>query len=235
MRQSANTGGIGIGRDPNLCPLKWGSFDKTSLYNWHISGSLATTSKPGGQLFLSAGHNRELWAGRNSRRDTVASPSGYYPTPISPIGRIVLNPAWDEGAACPIIDSTTMQRFDYCTTADVMLGRYFSGIGFERKIATSDYEGHNGAAGHNHIRNYWGIKNVIPPEMVQSGVVGVHKSGQTSGTTTGILDLATMQQDILFCLEPWSLYKSTHVVGCQSPRKTIRLQNVVWVRTASLG
>jgi hypothetical protein len=110
------------------------------------------------------------------------------------VGKIVRNPRWDEGAACPMDPTNPGQHYDFCTDSDVALATYFPGIGFERKIGTSDYEGQNGNFGccDGHIHQWNAIQMKVEPEFVRMSGRAIYKSGATSGTTSGALDLPSV-------------------------------------------
>jgi hypothetical protein len=183
-------------------------------------GSIGFNVTAGGVSYLlSAGHVANLLGYANGATgDTVTqqSPLTYYPYTLNTVGIVAINPAWDENAACPVRDSTTMAHYDFCTTADVFVATYVSGVSPEKKIVAGN-EGQNGASGSQTINGYYGVKDVLPPDMVPQGI-GVHKSGRTTGTTTGALDLATTQVPVQLLWQgttKWILYQNvtrlTHI------------------------
>jgi hypothetical protein len=129
-----------------------------------------------------------------------------------------------------------MQHFDYCTTADAMLVSYLPGITYTRGVGTSTYEGLNGAAGNQNVRGIYAIAEVLEPEMVRSGFIGVHKSGSGSGTTTGLLDLPLTDFDFDYCFDPWDRNEENTNLGsppaCLTGLKHVRFSHQVRVNTA---
>jgi hypothetical protein len=141
----------------------------------------------GANYFLTAGHCENGWRGVNGiTGDSVFQPTmSFPPAPSGFMGTIAINPAWKEGSACPIRPGTDT-HYDFCTTADVALGVNASGIGSERKVGVSDYEGDNGYPGTDHIHNWYSITRVLPPEYVDSVMRHQpYKSGGTTYTTAG--------------------------------------------------
>jgi hypothetical protein len=151
----------------------------------------------GVEYLMTAAHVANEWSGTNGAvGDTVIQPG--LEGGLSGIGIITVNPPWTQGAACPV-DSASGANYDYCTTADVALGTYVGGTSDERKIGTSDNEGQNGAVGccNGHVHNWYAIQGVLAPEFVKQQQdlgrsLGVHKSGSTTGTTTGVIGVPLM-------------------------------------------
>jgi hypothetical protein len=101
------------------------------------------------------------------------------------MGDIVNNPPWPSGGVCG--NDNFGNPVDYCTAADAALGRPAFGLrNPSRAVGTSVTEGHNGNPGSQNINNLWPITNVLEPEYAWSAPRGTHKSGQSTGTTTGI-------------------------------------------------
>ena len=147
----------------------------------------------GVEYLMTAAHVVNTWSGTNGALgDTVIQPA--FPGGLNGIGTITVNPAWNQGASCPERDTVAHIRYDYCTTADVALGSYSFNVTDERKIGTSDQEGQNGQPGccNGHIHGYYNVQGVLAPEFVRqqqdsAKSKGVHKSGSTTGTTTGVI------------------------------------------------
>jgi hypothetical protein len=140
-------------------------------------------SPSGADYFMTAAHCANTLGGINGETGDLA----YQVSRINggPVGSIVYNPPYDEGAACPF-DPATLRNFDFCTTADVALGSYFPGISYERKVGTSVTGGINGNVGSLDIRGFWPINGVLSPEYVDSVMHhDAAKSGRTTGTTSG--------------------------------------------------
>jgi hypothetical protein len=221
----------------NRTYLPW---DNTVAVWWNSEGSLGFNVKTVGgvQYMLTAGHLVNGFRGVNGGVGDTVLQKGHYDAPYSiyPVGKIVVNPGYGTGAACPVIDSTTMQHFDYCTNADAVLASYFGGISSTMGLGTSTYEGLHGAAGNLNVRGIWSIADVWTPEMVRSGFVGVHKSGSGTGTTTGLLDLPLTNFDALVCYDQWDRNEENTNTNptpyCQSGWKNMRLSHQVRVNTA---
>ncbi|HYN82380.1 MAG TPA: hypothetical protein VES88_12825 [Gemmatimonadaceae bacterium] len=163
--------------------------NQTAMPNWGAAGShgFNVRTSNGTNYFMTASHVAQNYRGINGLTgDTVFQYDRAWPG--TPIGVIELNPAWNTGASCPF-DSTTQTGADMCTEADVALGRFIGGVTGERKIGTSVYEGQNGQPGTQDINGYYPIQGVLSPEFVMTSTHGVHKSGQTTGTTTGEIDV----------------------------------------------
>lgn len=117
-----------------------------------------------------------------------------------PVGVVQINPPWDTN--CPINPVTGMP-YDFCTDADVAAVRLLPGVTSQRALGTSDYEGQNGAAGSAHIHGWYPIGSVVPPEFIlQNPIIGLHKSGYSTGTTTGIIDTPLASQAVFKCFGP---------------------------------
>ena len=227
-------GGIQIGI-MNRTYVPW---DSAAMTWWNAEGSIGydVHTAAGVHYMLTASHLANGFRGINGLVGDTVLQKGHFDAPynVFPAGKVAINHAWDTGAACPVIDSTTMQHFDYCTNADAILASYLPGITYTRGVGTSTYEGLNGAAGTQTIRNFWPIDAVWSPEMVRSGFVGVHKSGSGSGTTTGLLDLPLTQFDFLFCMDPWDRNEENTNPNayCLTGLKNVRFTNQVRVNTA---
>jgi hypothetical protein len=202
---------------PTRGGIQIGVFNRTR-YPWGNGGTFAFTGEgslgfnvrtPAGvEYFTTASHVVNEWSGTNGALgDTVIQP-GLSTTKgaLDGIGIITVNSAWDQGAACPVRDTLTGARYDYCTTADVAAGTYVGGTSDERKIGTSDTEGQNGAVGccNGHVHNWYPIQGVLAPEFVKqqqdSGKsLGVHKSGATTGTTTGVIGMPLTEVFATLC------------------------------------
>ncbi len=148
----------------------------------------------GVQYLMTASHVVTEWTGTNGALgDTVLQPGILSGAGLSGIGTMTINPPWNQGAACPERDTVAHIRFDYCTRADVALGSYINVLP-DREVGTSDYEGENGKAGccNGHIHTWTHVQGVLAPEFViiqqdSARSKGVHKSGSTTGTTTGVI------------------------------------------------
>jgi hypothetical protein len=117
------------------------------------------------------------------------------------IGTVTVNPAWSTTCQ-PAPDGTPV---NYCPVSDAMLMTYMAGIGHNREIGTSDYEGLNGGVGccNGHIHGYYPVGSVATPEWMQAnGSLGVHKSGFKTGTTTGPIDVASARLIAPYCDGP---------------------------------
>lgn len=224
-------GGIEIGV-MNRTAVPWDSVKYKRLSEGSIGYDVHTLA--GVHYILTASHLANLFRGINGVvGDTILQNSTmYHPFTIFPAAKISINPAWTTGAACPVRDSTTMQHFDYCTNADAMLASYLPGVNPTRGVGVSTTEGLHGTIGSQTIREAWGIDAVWAPEMVENGIVGVHKSGEASGTTTGVLDLPVTQFDSQICMDVVDRdYENLPPHGCFTP-KWIRWTNQVRVNTA---
>ena len=152
-----------------------GSFQAPGSLGYNVVSATGTT------YLLTAGHVANLLGYANGiTGDTITQQYPDWLNDVHAVATVTINPAWDTGANSPVRDSTTMVHYDFCTTADVLLATYMPGITAERKIVAGN-EGQNGASGLQTINGYYGIKNVLPPDMVPQNV-GVHKSGRSTGT-----------------------------------------------------
>lgn len=141
--------------------------------------------------FLTASH---LLAGQFGATGRTGDLCYQATVPNGVIGVVIVNPPWPIGAlgGCP--------GYDFCTDSDVLLASFTAGVSGERKIGTSQYEGNNGQVGSQHINNWYPVEGVVAPEFIQLNHNIVHKSGQTTGTTTGGIDLPCAQ---LPSFVPW--------------------------------
>lgn len=174
--------------------IKLSVLNRTAQPNFGEAGSVGynVITNNGTVYFLTAGHIPNVLRGSNGVvGDTVFQP-GWAPNFPPAVGTIVSNPAW--GAQCGGINPRTGRQYDFCIDADVALGSYINGNSGERKIGTSMYEGQNGAPSINdQINGFYPISGVATPEFINTGTLGVHKSGYQTGTTTGQLVLPDAQ------------------------------------------
>ena len=161
--------------------------------------------------------------------DTVFQPLN--PTRDSPLynvaGFVAVNEPWLTNCGQNPSDGSTI---DYCIDGDVMLILPYPGIFMERKLATSDYEGLNGNNGTMHINNWYPIQSVGTPEWISTQRYGVHKSGATTGTTTGAMLLPATQIIVRMC---WTLENCPS--GPSSGGMQIAYVNVIKVAHAGVG
>jgi hypothetical protein len=137
-----------------------------------------------GNYFMTASHCANSWRGQNGAvGDSIFQLNR---TLGGLLGLIVWNVYWTTGLDCPVSNVGTGEHYSFCTTADVALAQYIAGVGFERKVGTSQYGGTNGYPATNHINNRYPINSVLAPEYVDSIMHHqVHKSGGYTYTTTG--------------------------------------------------
>jgi hypothetical protein len=153
-----------------------------------------------GDYFMTAGHCATEFRGVNgivgdSVFQSARGETNTIPPLVGFIGVIWMNPAYDQGNACPVYtpDRINWVHYDYCTTADVALGAYVNGITGDRRVATSVTGGINGNPGSVTINNFYPITATLNPEYVDSVLHhGVAKSGGTTFTTSG-----TIRQDMV--------------------------------------
>ena len=121
--------------------------------------------------------------------DTIFQPwrAEFDPSLGGPTARVVINPPWQDMFCGP--NPSTGTNFDFCTSTDVALATFIGGATGERRVGISTYEGANGAAGTPEIQGWHTVQGVAIPEFVQVNCCGVHKSGFTTGTTTGEIDV----------------------------------------------
>lgn len=211
-----------VGAGPQLAIYNRTKVPWPSGWSVFTAGSIGfnVRTASGGTYFLTAGHVINSFTETNGAiLDTASQAYPKQRTPGSnvwtpkPIGRIWVNPAWTVGpSACDFAG------VDYCTTADVAMGIYFSGINPDLRIGTSMHEGLNGQPGSDEINGFYQITGAIPPELVKGTEIGVHKSGSRTGTTTGrILDEPVLSANIAVC---WGILVTDPPVptGCKSQR-----------------
>jgi hypothetical protein len=217
------------------CYQTW-DYDK-GVAVWHCPGLLLSLgynvrrAATGTDYFMTASHGENQFRGINGiTGDTIFQRIRITP-PGSPIGTIAVNVPWGEGAACPVKDRILLTHYDFCTTADVMLGTYFPGVAFERKIGISVTSGYSGdpsnPPGSQDIRNWYAINGIFSPEYVDDTLHhDAGKSGEASGTTSGEITtpMGSLPVDICF----------PDRAGC-TPNKTILLQNVTEVHAIGWG
>lgn len=187
----------------------------------------------GVHYLLTAAHLANTFRGVNGLvGDTILQKGHHdYPHGVYPIGVVAINPPWDTAAAA--CDSAGVIT-TFCSTADAMLVRYLPGVAYIRGVGVSTYEGLHGNPGSSQIREAWAIADVWPPEMVRTGIVGVHKSGATTGTTTGILDLPRTEFSYLICMDKWDAREENFYPPdqCNFGAKSFRISAAVKVNTA---
>lgn len=212
-------GGIGLAAgDVYSGGVHWAS---TGSHGFNVHASNGT------DYFMTASHLANTLHGTNGATgDTVFQP--VWDSFINnAIGVIVVSPAWLQNTACPQ-DSVSSSYPDYCTQADIALGTFVPGVSGERKIGTSTTEGQNGASGTQSINNWYSIAGVLSPEFVKdSSNKGVHKSGQTTGTTTGVINLPITQ---IVTQVPWPAVPTPPTVW-----KSLIFYNVARVAHAGWG
>lgn len=145
--------------------------------------------------------------------------------PNPPIATITVNPAWNEGSACPVY-LVTHTNYDFCTIADVALGTYFSGAQHVQEIGISTTGGVDGKVGSANINNDYAVWGVLSPEYVNDTL---HhdggKSGAVTGTTSGAITAEMWDVEADICMPEF--------VPCPTPKKTLLLQNVAEVHATS--
>lgn len=220
------TGGgieIAISNDTRV-PGIWHNGQYFIYYDVGSLGYNVQTSS-GVNYFLTASHIANMFSATNGvLGDTIFQPQvgarSYYP----PVGTITVNPAWNTGAACPI-NPQTRTNFDFCTTADAMLGTYLPGVSFARKVGTSVKGGINGSAGSSAVNGFYNVTGIFSPEYVDDTLhQGTNRSGRTTGTVSGEITTQMGFVDLNIC------WPSTNF--CPS-KKWLRLQNVTEVHAAS--
>lgn len=157
-------------------------------YGLYGSHGYNVRSATGANYFMIASHVVNGLRGINgSTGDTVFQPfrAELQPSFGGPIGVITVNPPW-QSSFCGTHPGTGMP-FDFCTASDVALGTFTGSATGERSVAISEYEGHNGASGTMEIGGFYAIRGAAPPELLMTNCCGIHKSGRTTGTTTGEL------------------------------------------------
>lgn len=109
------------------------------------------------------------------------------------VARVQVNPVWPS-TGCPVaLDGLPAE---YCPEADVLLAHPTAGVVFDRRVGTSDHEGHSGNSGSASISGWRNIAGIITPAAVFYGRNVVHKSGWITGTTTGEMVLARSQVEV---------------------------------------
>ncbi|HEX6575313.1 MAG TPA: hypothetical protein VF042_10120, partial [Gemmatimonadaceae bacterium] len=188
----------------------------TSYCYYYTSGSLGynVQTSDGTNYFLTASHIANvLYAGNGAVGDTVWQPfvgaRGLY----APIGTISVNPAWDTGTACKI-NPLTGTNYDFCTTADAMLGAYIAGTSFSRKIGTSVTGGINGNVGSSSINNFYSVTAVLSPEYVNDTLHhDGNKSGKSTGTTSGQITSPMWEVPVAICWPQSDFCVKDHWLG----------------------
>jgi hypothetical protein len=227
------TGGgieIGLGNDTRV-PGYW-AYDPWGYYRYYYiyaSGSLGYNVQTSslGNYFMTASHlANTFYAVNGALGDTVwQSVTGMTRT-TDRIGTITVNPPWGVGAACPI-NPETQTNYDFCTTADVMLGPYFSGVTYARKVGTSVTGGVNGNAGSQSVNGFYTINGVLSPEYTRDTLHhDANKSGKTTGTTSGAITTPMADLAVPIC---WPIS-----LGCVK-NKVLFLQNITEVHAAHGG
>jgi hypothetical protein len=161
------------------------------------SGYMVTTSSGTAYMLLTA-HQVITGSGINGvTGDTVLQPWQGIPA-----AKIAYDPLWETNCDQ---NPVTHAPYDYCDNADVAAAKLLPGVAYEKKLATSDYEGLNGApAPCCHIHGYYPIQSVVPPEFVwQNSTIGLHKSGYSTGTTTGTIDAPVASVGVFGCIGPF--------------------------------
>jgi hypothetical protein len=213
---------------------------KSGLWLPRYHGLLCTLgfnvhASSGADYFLTAGHCENTYRGVNGTTgDTIFQPSrsGSAGSLAGMVGTIVINPAWNEGVACPLHENRPPDppsHFDFCTIADVALGQYTSGITGEQKVGVSVTSGVNGNPGSYQINNWYPITGVLSPEYVDSTMHHqVHKSGAATFTTTGPF-VADMMDIAGSTCWPLNWYQ-----GCPTT-KSILFQNSTVIKASNSG
>lgn len=172
---------------PTRGGIQIGVFRGNSIYGGSGSHGFNIQTGNGTKYFMMASHVINVnYAVNGATGDTIYQPTkdSFYDNRI---GTVAVNPMWDTLSSCPL-DSASMSYPDFCTQSDVALGTFINGVTGERKIGTSTREGQNGDSGTPTINNWYPIAGVLSPEYVKNSILGTHKSGFATGTTTGIID-----------------------------------------------
>lgn len=224
---------IALGND-TYDPHFYSWSDKCACYVPQYTGSYCTLgfnvhNSFGGDYFLTAAHCENIWRGQNG----ISGDTVFQPTVASPdrsnlvVGQITLNLGWHENSECP--PNGLGGYWDFCTAADVALGRYTTTTG-SRTIATSQYGGINGYPGSNQINSFYPITRVLPPEYVDSVMRHqVAKDGFMTYTTSG-----PFVSDMMDIKEPNICWRSTYLTGCPE-HKSLYLWNQTLVQADVAG
>lgn len=208
-------------------PGVWGTDPKNHTpfyYTYATTCSLGfnVRTQSGLEFFMTAGHCEVEFAGVNGATGDTAIQASRQTG--GPIGTYVINPPYDQGAACPF-NPATLTNFDFCTNADVALGSYFPGVTHDRKVGTSTYGGVNGNPGQLTINNFWPINGVLSPEYVDSVMHhDAAKSGRSTGTTSG---------PIIFTIGPVSAHICFSAANQVCNDRYILLRNATTVQAVS--
>jgi hypothetical protein len=136
--------------------------------------------------FISSAHGPNgFHATAGATGDTIWQSPQYLPD-ATVLGRVTINPAWSS-VNCPM-------GANFCATADVSAGVFFSGQTYVRKVGTSTYEGLDGNPSRDGTLNAhtpYPVTEPVLPEWVDSTLHNVGKSGWASGTTSGQLDMTS--------------------------------------------
>jgi hypothetical protein len=179
----------------------------------------------------SASHCVNAYRGLNGVvGDTVFQPHvvGWTDPLANAAGFVEVNEPWMTNCGQNPYDGSNI---DYCTAGDVMLIRPAPGVTTERKLATSEYQGLNGAIGTMKINNWYPIGAVASAEWISVQRSGVAKSGASTGTTSGTLLVPATQVIVRSC---WTLQNCVSP-GSNSGGVQIQLVNVVTVAAAGWG
>ncbi len=181
----------------------------------------------GANYFMSAAHCVVEYEGINGiTGDTAYQPIFNNIAPANPVGRIVINPPYGQGAACPLSDTLVQKHYAYCTKTDVMLGQYFTGVSGSRTIGMSVTGGVNGNPGSQAINNWFSIHFVLTPEYVDSTMLhDGGKVGMMSGTTSGKFNFTNGAVVAGTCIP----------LDCPNGDQLIIYQNVAEVRADIIG
>jgi hypothetical protein len=168
--------------------------------------------------FMTAAHCAVEYNGLNGATGDTAFQGPASTRLAAALGIFEVNPSYETDQACPISNRTTMTHYEYCTTADVMVGRYWSGVTNERKVGTSTLGGTqaNGQAGTQTIAGWWNITAVLTPEYGDSVGHDTAKSGNRTGTTSGSIADFDTSVPVPLCFVPVSgTCQSTHTLLLQ--------------------
>jgi hypothetical protein len=153
---------------------------------WGTHGYVVATAL-GSRFFVAAHLPNQLVSVNGATGADIYQPGDDKPYFLGNLmGDVERNPSWTTSCG---FNPGTGQPYDFCTSADVALGTFVNGATGDRRIGTSDEEGYHGAIGTQTINNWYPISGVKPPEFINQGRNIIHKSGATTGTTTGFIDL----------------------------------------------
>jgi hypothetical protein len=194
--------------------------DGNTLVEGGSHGFVVTAN--GTKYFMTAAHlANSLWGENGKVGDTVFQ-NMWDAIQNNKVATIAMSAPWKTLFSCPY-DTVSVGYPDYCTQSDVALAT-FSGADGDKKVATSTNEGQHGAAGNPNINGYYSIRGTMSPEYVSTTNEGIHKSGATTGTTTGVIDLPITQ--LVVPLYTW---------GHTSKYGFSRQVSVIWYNVAKVS